>query len=760
MKQSVSIPLKSLREDKKSTFTVDTVNGICGCADCRKTYRAAKDNDTWRSNRYKMDTPCPDCGGKQLSSSLLSDLPIDTTTKTRAKKKMAIKKDIKQDVYRSDDDKLQRVTTVSTYDVFTIYPSNRMHSQTVECTFTADMDAGTMQCSYMDVTDKEHPVPIGMYDLDSEYANGYNQFNNLEVMNANSIRKYQTKGGYERSIVPFVNSLKFTSDSFGNNDVSKNLATTIANEFDIEVDQGNESRRMAMVDFMVRYPGLRDMVLEHVNENLSYKKDLTDREKRLERTNEVNKYVKQMSNVDQKLLADLRQCKTGDEAYSYLSRVTFGKEADGSKIKDSFISRVNIDEASFEGYGIHKKIRKNFNQNPLGTANFVYTTIGKIGFRDVNHLYQMLDLMESQKAADDDWYHSKKAFNGDTITPIEKKAQLRFIKTYAKSHTPGQTIKDWYENKGNYEMFSDCADMYNKMCEVGYVCATQAECDIASVEDAKRKIKGLMDEGMDKDAIVEAVEPYWALNGDTSVATTLVEKTIEDIKVNGVEEKVAFYGRDGKPLISNRTPQEIHEELSRKNRTIQELSGGPKRAGYTKEIRDRFNLDIGDYKFRIPKNTYEVIRTGEQMQICVGGSGYCNSVQRGDPHCIIVTMADKAGQKVGCIEISNDNIKQFKSPRNHAICDERCGKGAVDAAKEFIEKAKLNDSCEDVRHFCDEGYAPYGDGDFTQAHLPSNPYPSPRVMMAYFKGDLGKNNRKLPEVPVAQAQAESQQSLE
>lgn len=765
MEHSVILAQKSVGSSNKTqkqsvfNYAYDKGSYLCGCADCKKTFK---------TSRYSYsDRACPDCGGKELDSQVVdTELPIDTTIKTPARKRVGVMRTQSAEVVKNDDGSINKSTAIYEYDLFTIYPSNRMHAQRVRQTITADLENGTIQSSYIDITDDEHHKPMGMYDEDSSFENGVSSYLSAGQQDENSIRKYHSKGGYERSIVPFMSG----PNSCYENEASEKMATEIVKSFGIDAQRdyvkGSYSlnHNIARMDFLVRYPGLRDMVLNKVNENLLYAKDengnpISEEEKIDRRTQEVDAYVTQMTNVDYKLLEDLRKCKTADDADHYLRKVTFGKNADGSVVEDSFISRVKIDDSSFDGYGFGKKLRKNFNKNPLGTANFVYTAIGKIGFRDVNHLYQMMDRMEESKEEDRGRYYRRETpFEHNTIKPLRMKDEIRFIKAYAKSHTPGQTVKDWYMNDENYSVFKDCANMYGDMCKAGFVCSTQEECDIASVNDAKRKVKDMLDEGVSKDEILDAVSPYWAPGGgNIEPAKQMLDKVIEDIQTNGVEERIEFYGRDGKPILANRNPQEIHDELSEKNSVVAGLTEGNKKSVYTAKDREIWDKDIGDFKFRLPKSTYELIRTGEQMQICVGGAGYREYITTQSSHNIVVMM-DKSNQKVGCIELDGKEIRQFKSPRNHAITDERCGEGAVDAAKAYIEQLELRgDYCSDVRHFTDPTYAPYGDRDFTAEHLPANPYPPLRIMAKYYKGEMEKSPRKLPSTPAVEQEVQEGQ---
>lgn len=706
----------------------------CACLECRKTF---VDTSGW------FNSPsCEDCGGVEIRNTI--DFGKDTNGKYCIKVGIPKKKSLYEN---RKDGNLTRTDSVLDFDMVTVYPSNRMHIDKMQQRLTYDLVDHQMQLNVFNVSDEPRlDVTYELTDAFKYSPSNRNRLNTRPIDGCDMI---------QRSVVKYTSvPQNIEKPVMNGRDVEKysymehmNKLVLEENGIENSSQHRNLSKSTAAVDLCVRYSGLKNMVLDRVNENILYHPELSDEEKHNMRIGEVNKYMKTLATVDDKICEDIRRCKTADNVDSYLRKITFGKNADGSKAEDSPMSKIDTSKSEFEGLGISKKLKKSFNKNPVGTANFVYTAVGKIGFRDFNHLSRMMDACQNNSEDDGYSLYYSSAFANDTVSPIQTKEALRFVKTYAKTHSAGNLVKDWYEDSRNYMMFGDCASMYNDACKAGKVCATKEECDAESVIDAKRKISEMFEHDISDDEIKSRLQEHW---GDKTDACFGLIK--EDLEKNGAPDPnhIAFYGRDGKPIMANRTPREIHDELSALNGKVAGVLEGNRFITYSDEQKKRYNRSINGYTFELARDIFDLVRTGEQMQICVGGSNYRNAALGG--HTQIVTMRDSSNQKVGCIEISDDNkIMQFKGPRNHGISDAR----EVSAAKEWIKETELKAECNDCVHFGDTDYMPYGDGDFTAAHLPANPYPSASLVLKYYR----EQERKLPSQPAVQSETENDLSF-
>jgi hypothetical protein len=508
-----------------------------------------------------------------------------------------------------------------------------------------------------------------------------------------------------------------------------------------------------MLDMCVRYPGVREMVLDRVNENLSYKKEPhTQAEDAIVRRDALLDMADNLMAIDKNMNEDLRRLKTKDEVGYYLKSITYGKDAvkDEANPIPSFVAKslhIKPEKSNHDGFGDKKKLKKRFNANPILTSNTVYTVtkMSPLFLKNIDYANQFFDCIDKHKelvkgSPLDTAEYSPNLICKGTLRPLETRDEIRFMKKYIESHVDkntgkglSQVITDWYgntdRNANKAGMFHDSAEMYCNLAAKGPIALTRADCLKYSVIDAKRKINDMITEDhMSQDEIVETLsdERYWGHS-----ASACVGLVMNDLKKNGppLDSEIGFVGQNGKSMMQNRTPAEIHDEFVKKTTSLGKDNIVNVSYEYSKEQKERFNRDIDDVHFRLAKDTYDLIRTGEQMHICVGGAGYDNQVQRGS--CIICIVENKAREKVGCIELSpsGDSVRQFKSPHNGSMQEPY-----VDTCRQWMDECKIQDqNCVDVMHFGDSAYFPYGNGDFTARRLAANPYPDKNNILDYYR---------------------------
>lgn len=117
--------------------------------------------------------------------------------------------------------------------------------------------------------------------------------------------------------------------------------------------------------------------------------------------------------------------------------------------------------------------------------------------------------------------------------------------------------------------------------------------------------------------------------------------------------KTIFYTRNREALFTNRTIKQMIEELdimvkhSCKREPIEYTEEEKKFARICPALPDQ--PDGPKYKFRLPKNTQEIVELGSQMSNCV--SGYATRAR--DKQCLIMYMCDETHQPLICIELQN-----------------------------------------------------------------------------------------------------------
>jgi len=765
-------PYQKVDKTSKSTLTTYTNNknnkSYCACLDCRKTFLSS--------------AACPDCGEKTTWFSNTSQDAFETTKKRGKGVAMSdlhhFFRPVKQNTYVSrKNNEITKMDFVSELEMFTIYPSNRMHVSPVKISTSYDFIDRSIAISVMNYDNPENPELMGAVDIKDAFTYPSNhRFAPIAEPQSMSVCIEASIAGLHVADKKMDNTAtgiavgdileKFISQQKGTNSQQFSFepvegqlqfgfqrAQTAQQTFehcgmlglhdayhvfcektdltDVNIKNKKDLDMFALVNMGVCYPAVMNWQLSKIDLEFQYQKEPMSKEDQTQvKLNSLLTLSDQMATIDDKILRDLKKQNTAENVESYLQYLTFGKNPDNTVDPNHVMGRIAVEDAKNEGFGRLKSLRKNYNKNPLGTANLIYTAGAKIGFRDINHINQLLQLSE-QKG---DYLVG---FVNHTIAPVQERRTIRFLKQYAKSHSPTQMISDVYhfdetdeKTYGSYDTVGDCVTMYENCAKVGTMCTTKEETDKAILHDTKLKISHMReDEHLSDAQVTDRLRDVWGRH--TEACAKLV---LDDLDKNGKPaEEVFFYGRDGKPLLSNRTLREIHEELSEKQGMAEKLAHGNRPIPHTDEDRARFNREIGGYTFQLSPDTYDLVRTGEQMQICVGGYG--DSAVEG--RCHIITMANARYEKVACIEIDSykENLSQFKAFRNTGIPVE-----CVASAKQWLQDTQIKpDRCRDyTQGFGHPDYAPYGTGDMTAVRFPANPIPPAFFIFKAYESELPK----------------------
>lgn len=161
---------------------------------------------------------------------------------------------------------------------------------------------------------------------------------------------------------------------------------------------------------------------------------------------------------------------------------------------------------------------------------------------------------------------------------------------------------------------------------------------------------------------------WWLLHDSVRLYDDIIEK------LDGEEFPVEF----GNIAKMHDDMSKMYNKLRHRNTKIPYMQ---------KEI--KYNLNVGDYMFRLTPDTYSMIDCGVKLGICVGSYG--DSAVR--KLCTIVFML-KEDRFVGCIEIKGNKLRQAKSRFNNLLR----GEDAL-ALKTWVEYLGINASnTYDYRH--------------------------------------------------------------
>lgn len=747
-------------------------NSMCACLDCCKTYRHRSLNELPLSMRADRDA-CSDCGGRVISD--------NTVRIGKSGKAYYVVRPNKHNVYGNYDETGTATRLTSSYegDLYIIYPSNKMHKSTCKLETTMDLLTGDVKYTAMNTEDPKNPSILTSFQIADSMESHYTVNDNpARISRIALYLDNQDKFTGSGEMPGVLSDRQIYSDDFvelGYIEVAKRYGLSPVfpsdeNRFDHVNNFKCSFNAQKIIDICSRYPGVRDMVLDQLNENLKYKKEPhTPVEDARERTNLLLKTADDLKAIDPNIRKDLRRLRTKDQVSYYLQAITYGKDA--MKDKPNTVAnmklRVDPNKSNHDGFGDKKKLRKRFNTSPLLTANTVYTAI-KIcpqfckNIDYANTLFECIDkdtqFLSGQSFTGDynDWMYTSSTPNlieNGTLMPITAKNELAFMKQYIRTHITkdgkglGQVIQDWYGNSRDPEayrredgrpgqmpdmpkLFRDCAGMYERITSHGQkIAMTREDCLYYSAVDAKRKIDMLLADGKTQDDITEllSADSYWGKS-----APACVGLICDDLAKNGPPDPSDFgwVGRNGKSMMQNRTIQEIHDEFINCVNSM----GTDNIVNVPYEYEDaeikRFNRDIDDMHFRLAVDTYDLVRTGQDMCICVGGSGYDRECQ--NKQALICVVENAAREKVGCVELSSDGntLVQFKSPHNGSMQPPY-----MDTCKKWLDEANVRErDCDDYKHMGDPTYFPYGNGDFTQRRLAvANSYPNKNVIFDYYK---------------------------
>lgn len=426
----------------------------------------------------------------------------------------------------------------------------------------------------------------------------------------------------------------------------------------------NNTKR-AIILMSVLYPGVVEREMSIIDENVKYAKQrgetVNDFEVVDEKMDKLFDVRHKIALIDHNISSDLSKLKTKEEVTTYLRSIVFG-ESPKVKLPKLMID-VTKSKMLDDGYG-GKKLRKMFQKDPYATASNVRTA-RKMGILDVNHLNLLFSAAEQ---------NSHRASKDGVLYPLETAAENRFVRTMVKERDRGRVISDIYipssSGEDGIQFFSDAASMYDNMCKRGVKFArTKEEATMVKYLDFLHLAESRIDTSEHIHQFVESGgAPDWGPHTEAILAE--MSDKVEEYKESGFWDDIYRAARNGKSLFG-RDLRELHDELVYlQNRTNGGSAEFNNHYVWNEEDRARVERDYGDYKFRLAKDSNELVRVGRILNICIGDPSY-------DRRCVnhtsgIILMLDKNDNYVAACETdpSFKRVSQFYAYRDQYLYGE------------------------------------------------------------------------------------------
>ena len=510
----------------------------------------------------------------------------------------------------------------------------------------------------------------------------------------------------------------------------------ISDHYGLPNDVGvSNDTKMAILQLSIMYSGVMDLEMGTMNTNQLYAKKrgeaVPDDEFKQQKMSRLFEVKEKIALIDHNISSDLSKLKTADEVTAYLRSIVFG-EKPSIKLPKLTID-VKKSEKLDDGYK-GGKLKKAYSKDPYGTASNVRTA-RKMNVQDINHVNQLFGMLDTD---------GQRSHKNGVLYPIETRNQMRLVRSMQKYRDIARVIDDIYgldeDGQDKITLFEDSANMYAELMQNGAKIASSIE------ESLMVKYLDFLHKIEDFVATEEAVDEYIA-SGDApdwgehtkSVLMEMNDK-IKEYKESGLWDEMYFTTRDGLPLFARPMKEEFDEKAKQKvianprNNLTEDSPIEAIKAAWTdhglhaellhmsqnsvgndknrvnvkyrwsKEAKEKIERDYGDYKFRLAKDSNDLIICGRKsnLDVCIGLAGYDKSVQQG--RSAIVMMMKRNGDYCCAIEMSPDfkRFYQFKAYQNGP-----CFGPAVPVARQWIEDIGANpNGCRDIERF-DESLTSY-----------------------------------------------------
>lgn len=472
------------------------------------------------------------------------------------------------------------------------------------------------------------------------------------------------------------------------------------------------NKKMAVLQLSIMYPGVVDRELSSMDTNYQYAKergDAVSEDAFAEQKLDKMMYLKErIALIDHNIASDLSKLKTEKQVTAYLRSIVFGEKPDIPLPKLMIdVTKSKMLDDGYKG----KKLKTMYNKDPYGTASNVRTA-RKMGVEDPNHVNLLFECAAKK---------ANRANKDGVLFPIETAAENRLVRTMVKSRGVQYVIKDIYDPDENgrdgIQEFEDSANMYHDMCKRGVVFARSKE------EMAMVKYLDFLHSVEDKIDTPEHIREYMTSNDAPdwphleSILTEMSQK-IEEYKESGLWNSIFRAPRNGKPLFA-RDLRELHDELiylqNRMNGSGVEYNNHYIWPEDIRELAEKEYDELGGYKFRLAKDSNELVRVGRDLKFCIGSPQYDRDCVNG--HKVIVLMLDQNDNYVAACETDAGfkKVQQFFAYKDQYLYGE-----LVPPARQWLADTGLKGSYH-TEHFNEYAEKRLTGTDFSYMGGPERP---------------------------------------
>lgn len=429
---------------------------------------------------------------------------------------------------------------------------------------------------------------------------------------------------------------------------------------------------------------------------------------------EVKFVSEQLAAVDDKILDTISSSKDVNDMKQKLQFYVFG---DNENINDTQIPkniRMKDGQTMQDPIQATKSLKASFKNNPIGTANTVYTC-HKIGIKDTNHINQMITIANNAPEINpapirkggqriNVRVEQVENVNAQTICPVRTRDAQRFLRNYANTHNHSDVIKDIYGDADKFKQYMECVRIYSTIIPYAKIADKPDEIKSNMHEIEKNQVRGYLMNKSVQEAYVDFIEKY--KENTPKVINEFVKEIEHDkqqdtIKAfydqHGLDETLTKYGdhlkdiedpktyldeyvpfqdkqyvlatRNNKPLFQNRTMAELHDELSHMAKNVVRENTPISYSDEEKAFEAEYDAPDGSGKwsFNLHKDTFEMIRTATEMSNCL--ASHTNRAL--NKYETLLFMKNEMGEKVGCISLNKRGDKwyvdEFQSPHDNAM---------------------------------------------------------------------------------------------
>lgn len=446
----------------------------------------------------------------------------------------------------------------------------------------------------------------------------------------------------------------------------------------------------------------------------------------------------QLAAVDDKILDTIGKSKNVEDMKSKLQFFVVGDTAikRGKDIVEATVpSNLSMtdNKTMQDAYKATKALQKEFNRNPIGVANTVYTC-HKMGIRDINHVNQMIDIAnESNDVIPKPIRRRGIGYkqiprvelqrHANTIAPIRSSIAMRFMRNYMNTHNHTDAISQTYGSENDFKQLIECEAIYESIIPYVSIADKPEEIKMNQHDIEKAQIRNYLEHKTVKDAYVDFIERYKEHTKekiDEFALEIKKDKELDTIhhfyKTNGYEETMAKFGdklseykdpekflnayvpmamkkcvlttRNGKPLFANNSLGDIHDELSNMSTKVERENEIIPYDDKERELEATYDAPDGSGKwsFSLHEDTYEMVRTATELSNCLASHHIKLALSKSET---LLFMRNELGEKVACISLKRHK-DEFRVDEFQAAHDNSVDGRYKDVCLQWLDEHNIN----------------------------------------------------------------------